>query len=165
MKILGCCIQEDEKILIYEHMLNKSLNYFLFDTTKKKLLDWRRRVQIIEGIAQGLLYLHRYSRLRIVHRDLKAGNILLDRDMKPKISDFGMAIIFGGNDSQANTKRIVGTYGYMSPKYLMGGAFSIKSDVLAFGVLLLEILSGKKSNGFYSSDGLSAWSYMEALAR
>ncbi|XP_057796867.1 G-type lectin S-receptor-like serine/threonine-protein kinase RKS1 isoform X2 [Salvia miltiorrhiza] len=108
--ILGCCIENDEMILVYEYMPNKSLDFFIFEPTSGVMLEWAKRVQIIEGIAQGILYLHHYSRLRIVHRDLKASNILLDAEMNPKISDFGMARIFGGNDLQANTERIVGTY-------------------------------------------------------
>ncbi|KAM4080560.1 hypothetical protein ACJW30_11G026400 [Castanea mollissima] len=154
VQLLGFCIHGEERMLIYEYMPNKSLDYFLFDSTKSKMLDWPTRFSIIEGIAQGLLYLHKYSRLRVIHRDLKASNILLDENMNPKISDFGMARIFQQNELEANTRRIVGTYGYMSPEYAMEGVFSIKSDVYSFGVLLLEIVSGRKNNNFYHTKHL-----------
>uniref|UniRef100_A0A0D9WZV1 Protein kinase domain-containing protein n=1 Tax=Leersia perrieri TaxID=77586 RepID=A0A0D9WZV1_9ORYZ len=125
------------------------------DTTRGALLNWNRRRHIIEGIAQGLLYLHKHSRLRIIHRDLKASNILLDDNMNPKISDFGLARIFGSNETHANTSRIVGTHGYMAPEYALEGMFSIKSDVFSFGVLLLEIISGKRNIGFHQTGNFS----------
>ncbi|KAM3343171.1 G-type lectin S-receptor-like serine/threonine-protein kinase isoform X1 [Capsicum galapagoense] len=152
VKLLGGCIQAEEKMLVYEYMPNNSLDWFLFDTNRRSLLDWPKCSHIINGIARGILYLHQDSRLRIIHRDLKPSNVLLDTHMNPKISDFGMARSFRGNETGAMTIRVVGTYGYMSPEYAAEGKFSVKSDVFSFGVLVLEILSRKRNRGFLHPD-------------
>ncbi|XP_056171714.1 G-type lectin S-receptor-like serine/threonine-protein kinase RKS1 isoform X2 [Syzygium oleosum] len=150
VKLLGCCISQDERMLIYEYLPNKSLDCFIFNEAKRTNLGWNQRFKIILGIARGVLYLHQDSRLKIIHRDLKASNVLLDVALHPKISDFGMAKMFGEDQIQASTNRVVGTYGYMSPEYAMQGLYSIKSDVFSFGVILLEIISGKRNTDFYN---------------
>ncbi|GKE09856.1 G-type lectin S-receptor-like serine/threonine-protein kinase, partial [Tanacetum coccineum] len=109
VKLLGYCVHGNEKILVYEYMANKSLDRLLFDENRSSMLNWPQRFHIINGMARGILYLHQDSRLQIIHRDLKAGNILLDDDMNPKISDFGLARKFVGSDSTAKTKKVVGT--------------------------------------------------------
>ncbi|KAG6756528.1 hypothetical protein POTOM_039958 [Populus tomentosa] len=128
------------------------LPLFDINKTRNKVLDWPKRFHIINGIARGLLYLHQDSRLRIIHRDLKASNILLDDEMNPKISDFGLARSVGGSETEANTNKVVGTYGYISPEYAIDGLYSVKSDVFSFGVMVLEIVSGKRNKGFCHPD-------------
>uniref|UniRef100_A0A453A164 Protein kinase domain-containing protein n=1 Tax=Aegilops tauschii subsp. strangulata TaxID=200361 RepID=A0A453A164_AEGTS len=149
--LLGVCLEQQERLLVYEFVPNRSLDLFLFDAEKHVELDWETRYKIINGVARGLQYLHEDSQLKVVHRDLKASNVLLDMNMNPKISDFGLAKIFGRDQTQGVTNRVVGTYGYMAPEYVMRGNYSVKSDVFSFGVLVLEIVMGRKNSDCYNS--------------
>ncbi|KAL2454533.1 Cysteine-rich receptor-like protein kinase 29 [Abeliophyllum distichum] len=154
VRLLGFSVQGTERLLIYELVKNGSLDSFIFDAIKRSYLDCEKRFKIIMGIARGLLYLHEESRLKIIHRDLKASNILLDKEMNPNISDFGMARLFVQDESQGNTSRIAGTYGYMPPEYVIYGQFSTKSDIFSFGVLVLEIVTGQRINSYQNGDGV-----------
>ncbi|CAN6452111.1 unnamed protein product [Victoria cruziana] len=153
VRVLGYCIEGGESILVYEYMPNGSLKDHLFDPEKVEQITWTTRTKLIFGIARGLLYLHEESRLKIIHRDLKASNILLDKEMNPKISDFGVAKLIELDQSRGDMSRIAGTFGYIAPECLLQGQFSVKSDIFSFGVLLLEILSGRSSAAFYASKG------------
>eukprot|EP00253_Pinus_taeda_P024522 PITA_24522 len=146
VKLLGCCVQSSERLLVYEYLHNSSLDKFIFDTTKAHSLIWRKRYEIIVGTARGLAYLHEESQIRIIHRDIKASNILLDNKLRPKITDFGLAKLLGEDQSHVST-RVAGTLGYMAPEYALRGQLTEKADVFSFGVLLLEIVSGRKNRG------------------
>ncbi|KAL0764008.1 hypothetical protein Bca101_080159 [Brassica carinata] len=155
VKLLGYSIDGTERLLVYEYLPHTSLDKFIFDPIHGNELDWETRYRIIGGVARGLLYLHQDSRLRIIHRDLKASNILLDEEMTPKIADFGLARLFDiDHTTQRYTNRVVGTFGYMAPEYVMHGQFSFKTDVYSFGVLVLEIISGKKNSCFSDEDSM-----------
>ncbi|KAG8080249.1 hypothetical protein GUJ93_ZPchr0007g3803 [Zizania palustris] len=151
VRLVGVCLEQQERLLVYEFVPNRSLDQILFDAEKREQLDWGKRYKIINGIARGLQYLHEDSQLKVVHRDLKASNILLDMNMSPKISDFGLARLFGRDQTQGVSNLVVGTYGYMAPEYAMRGNYSVKSDVFSFGVMVLEIVTGKKNNDCYNS--------------
>lgn len=117
----------------------------MVDPEKRGLLNWETRYQIIHGIARGLLYLHEDSQTKIIHRDLKASNVLLDANMNPKISDFGLARLFDGTKTASITNHVVGTLGYMAPEYAVLGHVSVKLDVYSFGILVLEIVTGRRN--------------------
>ncbi|KAG0491422.1 hypothetical protein HPP92_004820 [Vanilla planifolia] len=145
VSLLGCCVANGRKMLVLPFFPNRSLDYFLFDKSRQTPLDWSKRFEITVGVARGLLYLHEESPVKIIHRDIKASNILLDDQLNPKISDFGLARLFSADETHVNTFRISGTYGYMAPEYALNGYLSSKSDVFSFGILLLEIVSGRKN--------------------
>ncbi|KAM3372871.1 hypothetical protein ACQJBY_019661 [Aegilops geniculata] len=164
VRLLGCCIHCSDRILVYEYMSNKSLDNFIFDPRRRATLSWKARMDIILGVARGLVYLHQDSRHTMIHRDLKAANVLLNEEMVAKISDFGIAKLFSssGDNSQDSTvtERIVGTYGYMSPEYAMDGMVSFMQDVYSFGVLLLEIVSGRRNQRSFNLIA-HAWNLFE----
>ncbi|XP_042517748.1 cold-responsive protein kinase 1-like isoform X2 [Macadamia integrifolia] len=145
VELLGCCIQGNNRILVYEYVENNSLDRALLGTKSKAImLDWSRRSAICIGTARGLAFLHEELEPHIVHRDIKASNILLDKDFVPKIGDFGLAKLFPENITHIST-RIAGTTGYLAPEYAMRGQLTKKADVYSFGVLMLEIISGRSS--------------------
>ncbi|KAI8548182.1 hypothetical protein RHMOL_Rhmol07G0252900 [Rhododendron molle] len=154
VRLLGFCSERTEKLLIYELVPQSTLDHFIFNPTRHKQLGWDRRYKIILGVSRGLLYLLEESQLRIIHRDLKASNVLLDDDMNPKISDFGLERLFVVDETHWSTINIAGTRGYMAPEYVLHGQFSVKSDVFSFGVLVLEILSGQKNQFFRNEENI-----------
>ncbi|RDX71317.1 Cysteine-rich receptor-like protein kinase 10 [Mucuna pruriens] len=147
VNLVGYCVHGSEKLLVYEYVAHESLDKLLFKSQRREQLDWKRRLGIITGVAKGLLYLHEDSHNCIIHRDIKASNILLDDKWTPKIADFGMARLFPEDQSQVNT-RVAGTNGYMAPEYVMHGNLSVKADVFSYGVLVLELITGQRNSSF-----------------
>lgn len=161
VNLLGYCVHGVEKLLVYEYVTNESLDKLLFKSNRREELDWKRRYDIIAGIAKGLLYLHEDSHNCIIHRDIKASNILLDDKWVPKIADFGMARLFPEDQTHVNT-RVAGTNGYMAPEYVMHGHLSVKADVFSFGVLVLELISSQRNSSFnlqVDAQNLIDWAY------
>ncbi|KAL0701378.1 hypothetical protein Bca4012_057500 [Brassica carinata] len=151
VRLLGCSCSGPESLLVYEYLQNKSLDRFIFDVNRGKTLDWQRRFVIIVGTVEGLVYLHEQSSVKIIHRDIKASNILLDSKLQAKIADFGLARSFQEDKSHISTA-IAGTLGYMAPEYLAHGQLTEKVDVYSFGVLVLEIVTGKQNTKSKMSD-------------
>ncbi|KAK3424557.1 hypothetical protein EUGRSUZ_F01343, partial [Eucalyptus grandis] len=152
VKLYGCCIEGNQLLLVYEYMENNSLARALFGPEEFQLkLDWWTRHKICVGIARGLAYLHEESRLKIVHRDIKATNVLLDKDLNSKISDFGLAKLDEEDNTHISTK-IAGTYGYMAPEYAMHGYLTEKADVYSFGIVALEVVSGRSNTSYQKKE-------------
>lgn len=152
VKLLGCSIEGPESLLVYEYVPNRSLDQFIFDKNKVQILNWKQRFDIIVGTAEGLAYLHGGAKERIIHRDIKSSNVLLDENLTPKIADFGLARCFAADQTHLSTG-IAGTLGYMAPEYLVRGQLTEKADVFSFGVLVLEIVCGRRNNAFIEDFG------------
>ncbi|RID55151.1 hypothetical protein BRARA_G02430 [Brassica rapa] len=161
VNLWGYCTHGEDKLLVYEYVANESLDKVLFKSNRRSEIAWKLRFEIITGIARGLLYLHEDAPDCIIHRDIKAGNILLDDKWVPKIADFGMARLYQEDATHVNT-RIAGTNGYMAPEYVMQGVLSVKADVFSFGVVVLELISGQKNSSFsmrHADQTLLEWVY------
>ncbi|KAG0584845.1 hypothetical protein KC19_3G238800 [Ceratodon purpureus] len=145
VKLKGCCLREKQRLLVYEYVDNHDLEWHLLEDRSNELLSWPKRLGICLGVANGLHYLHALAQPKIIHRDIKAANILLDNNLEPKIADFGLALLFPEETSHIMTLHIAGTKGYLAPEYASFGQLSEKADVYSFGVLCLEIISGRKN--------------------
>nr|XP_010932624.1 putative receptor-like protein kinase At4g00960 [Elaeis guineensis] len=167
VNLYGYCAHADDKLLVYEYVPNESLDKLLFsprggddpEVGRKgaELMDWKRRYEVMLGVARGLLYLHEGAHTPIIHRDIKASNILLDKRWAPKIADFGMTRLF-----PEDRTRVASTNGYMAPEYVMHGSLSTKADVFSFGVLVLEIISGQQNSSFTpnpEAESLLEWAW------
>ncbi|XP_068668666.1 putative serine/threonine-protein kinase [Aristolochia californica] len=146
VQLIGCCIEGNNRMLVYEYLENNSLASALLGIKSKRIvLDWPKRAHICLGTAQGLAFLHEEAEPHIVHRDIKASNVLLEKDFNPKIGDFGLAKLFPDNVTHIST-RVAGTIGYLAPEYALLGQLTKKADIYSFGVLMLEIISGTSSS-------------------
>ncbi|KAK9089345.1 hypothetical protein Scep_028427 [Stephania cephalantha] len=163
VELIGCCVQGTDRILVYEYMENKSLDRALLGSKSNAIkLDWSMRSSICLGAAKGLAFLHEELEPHVVHRDIKASNILLDKEFVPKIGDFGLAKLFPENITHIST-RVAGTTGYLAPEYAIGGKLTKKADVYSFGVLTLELISGRANSeaswGDNMQTGLLEWTW------
>ncbi|KAL0385512.1 UNVERIFIED_CONTAM: Cysteine-rich receptor-like protein kinase [Sesamum radiatum] len=147
VKLLGCSITGPESLLVYEYVPNHSLHDYMFVRKDVPPLGWAERYKIILGTAEGLAFLHETSKLRIIHRDIKLSNVLLDRDLTAKIADFGLARLFPEDETHISTA-VAGTLGYMAPEYIVRGKLTEKADVYSFGVVVIEVVSGRRNNAF-----------------
>lgn len=154
--LLGICVEGEEKILVYEYMPKKCLATIIADKTEWNLVNWTKRLQIIQEIANGLAYLHGHPQMCIVHRDIKSGNILLDHEMNAKITDFGLAVRLNPNVPIEVDPPVCGTIGYAAPEYIATGKISTKQDVYGFGIVLLEIMGGKLCNSYIRKRGITS---------
>ncbi|XP_059433210.1 L-type lectin-domain containing receptor kinase S.4-like [Corylus avellana] len=145
IQLLGWCSRRNDLLLVYEFMPNGSLDKHLFDEPKT-ILSWEQRLRILKNVASGLSYLHEESHRKILHRDIKAGNVLLDSEFNGKLGDFGLAKLYehGLHGYNASTTRLVGTMGYLAPELILTGMPTSSSDVFAFGALLLEVVCGRR---------------------
>uniref|UniRef100_J3M8W2 non-specific serine/threonine protein kinase n=1 Tax=Oryza brachyantha TaxID=4533 RepID=J3M8W2_ORYBR len=159
VSLVGYCIHGDQRLLVYEYVPNKTLDFHLHGSGGRSTLDWPRRWKIAVGSAKGLAYLHEDCHPKIIHRDIKAANILLDYSFEPKVADFGLAKIQPGDDTHVST-RVIGTFGYLAPEYATTGKVNDRSDVFSFGVVLLELITGRRpvtSTEPYNDETLVSW--------
>ncbi|XP_073140331.1 cysteine-rich receptor-like protein kinase 1 [Henckelia pumila] len=152
VRLLGCSIEGPESLLVYEFVPNKSLDQLLFDRKTSQLLSWDQRFNIILGIAEGIAHLHEGCKVKIIHRDIKSSNILVDDTLTPKVADFGLARRVAHNKTHISTG-VAGTIGYLAPEYLVQGCLTEKADIYAFGVLAIEIACGRKNSIFANDSG------------